>query len=139
MAAPPTLHARPAAPCPWPDSLDAVRAAPENHRVLLENDRVRVLDVTVPAGGKEPIHAHCLPSVLVVLEGGRARDFDDHGKLIEEGEVIPPGATAPFAFWLDRTPPHSVHNTDIVPIHLVRVELKQAALSSANAAGSQER
>jgi hypothetical protein len=32
---------RSAAACPWPDSLDAVRAAPRNHRVVLENDEVR--------------------------------------------------------------------------------------------------
>ncbi|OGX87506.1 hypothetical protein [Hymenobacter coccineus] len=36
-----------AAPWPWPDSLDAVVAAPQFHRVLFENDRVRVLEVTV--------------------------------------------------------------------------------------------
>jgi hypothetical protein len=33
--------------CAWPASLDAVAAAPGNHRVLLENDRVRVLEIIV--------------------------------------------------------------------------------------------
>jgi len=117
--------------CPWPETLDAVRAAPANHRVLLENAAVRVLDVTVAPGKREPVHAHCLPSVLVVLEGGRAQDSDQSGKLLDEGTVIPGGAKAPFAFWLDRTPPHSVHNIDAVPIHLVRVELKTAPTSGA--------
>jgi hypothetical protein len=28
----------------WPDALDAMIAAPAHHEVLLENDRVRVLD-----------------------------------------------------------------------------------------------
>lgn len=115
--------------CTWPEALDAVRAAPANHRILLENDAVRVLDVTVPSGTQEPVHAHCLPSVLVVLEGGRARDYDQSGKLLDEGTVIPDGEKAPFAFWLDRTPPHSVHNIDAVPIHLIRVELKSASRS----------
>jgi hypothetical protein len=64
-----------------------------------------------------------------VLEGGRAQDYDQSGKLFDEGSVIPKGAKAPFAFWLDRTPPHSVHNIDTVPIHLVRVELKAAPSS----------
>jgi len=125
IAAPSALRTGPTAPCPWPEALDAVRAAPANHRVLLENDAVRVLDVTVAPGKEEPVHAHCLPSVLVVLEGGRARDYDQSGQLLDEGPVIPEGAKAPFAFWLDRTPPHSVHNTDAVPIHLIRVELKR--------------
>src|SRR2546427_3854450 len=33
-----------AEPWPWPDSLDALAAAPESHRLLFENDRVRVLE-----------------------------------------------------------------------------------------------
>src|SRR5713101_3127574 len=28
----------------WPDSLDALAAAPESHRILFENDAVRVLE-----------------------------------------------------------------------------------------------
>ena len=75
---PQVAEARTKESCPWPPELDAVAAAPGNHRVVLENDRVRVLDVTVAPGTREPLHAHCLPSVLVVLEGGRARDYDGH-------------------------------------------------------------
>jgi hypothetical protein len=33
----------------WPPSMDAVVAAPESHRVLFENDDVRVLEVTIHA------------------------------------------------------------------------------------------
>src|SRR6266852_7702154 len=33
-----------------PDALDAVAVAPQTHKVLLENDRVRVLEVSLPAG-----------------------------------------------------------------------------------------
>ena len=111
-------------PCPWPQSLDAVVAAPQNHRVLLENEKVRVLDVVVAPGTREPLHAHCLPSVLTVLQGGRARDYDADGKISDEGSVVPSGKSTPFSFWLERTPPHSVENLDSIPIHLIRVELK---------------
>jgi hypothetical protein len=48
-------------------ALDAVAAAPGNHRVLLENEQVRVLDVVVPVGTREPVRAHCWPSVLYVM------------------------------------------------------------------------
>jgi hypothetical protein len=30
---------------PWPRELDALIAAPDSHRLLFENDRVRVLEV----------------------------------------------------------------------------------------------
>jgi len=51
----------------WPDSLDAVVAAPEHHSVLLENDRVRVLDARVEAGDTVPAHTHRWPGVHYVV------------------------------------------------------------------------
>lgn len=36
-----------------PDATDAVAAAPVNHKVILENDTVRVLEATVPLHSKE--------------------------------------------------------------------------------------
>ncbi len=44
---------------PWPDSLDALVAAPKHHALLLEDDRVRVLQTTIPAGDVAPLHTHC--------------------------------------------------------------------------------
>ena len=41
---------------PWPDSLDAVVAAPGSHRVVLENQTTRVLEVTIAPGEREPEH-----------------------------------------------------------------------------------
>jgi hypothetical protein len=38
----------------WPPSMDAVVAAPESHRVLFENDDVRVLEVIIAAGIANP-------------------------------------------------------------------------------------
>ena len=48
-----------------PDALDAVAAAPQTHKVLLENDLVRVLEVSLPAGVKEPAHSHVWPALIV--------------------------------------------------------------------------
>ena len=47
-----------------PDATDAVAAAPVHHKVVLENDVVRVLDVTVPLYSAEPPHTHFWPSVF---------------------------------------------------------------------------
>ena len=43
---------------------DAVAAAPTNHKVLLEDDKIRVLRVEVAPGTTEPIHNHSWPSVM---------------------------------------------------------------------------
>jgi quercetin dioxygenase-like cupin family protein len=49
----------------WGDELDAVVAAPNSHRVVFENEKVRVLEVSVPPGTREPEHTHRWPSVVV--------------------------------------------------------------------------
>ena len=51
----------------WPDELDALTAAPGNHQLLLENDRVRALLTTIPIGATTPVHAHRWPSVEYVV------------------------------------------------------------------------
>jgi len=50
---------------PWPPSLDALVAAPENHTLLMENDKVRVVETRIGPGRRSrciPIagHACCL-------------------------------------------------------------------------------
>ena len=49
-------------PCRRPD---AVIAAPAHHKVLFENDRLRVLEVTLQPDEEEPVHHHRWPSVFV--------------------------------------------------------------------------
>jgi len=48
----------------WADSLDAVKAAPNSHQVLFENDKIRILEVTLEPYGFEPMHTHQYPSVM---------------------------------------------------------------------------
>lgn len=47
-----------------PDGTDAVARSPEAHKVILENDAVRVLEATIPLHGTEPPHTHFWPSVF---------------------------------------------------------------------------
>ena len=52
------------------DSTDAVAAAPEHHKVILENDAVRVLEARVPLHSHEPPHTHPWPSVFFEQTSG---------------------------------------------------------------------
>ena len=45
-------------PSSWDPALDAVVAAPANHKVLFENDQLRVLEVTLEPEEEEPTHHH---------------------------------------------------------------------------------
>jgi hypothetical protein len=66
---------------PWPDSMDAVGAAPKNHKVLYEDERVRILEVTVEPGEKENMHYHRWPSVLIVDSPARKKEYTSDCKV----------------------------------------------------------
>src|SRR4051794_8873561 len=48
----------------WTPENDALVAAPQNHKLLFENEEVRVVEVSVQPGVREPLHAHRYPSCL---------------------------------------------------------------------------
>lgn len=48
----------------WPENLDALKAAPENHTVVFEDDNMRVLAVLLDGKKSEPIHTHKYKSVM---------------------------------------------------------------------------
>ena len=62
-------------PWPWPETMDALPAAPASHRVLAENDRVRVLEVLIEPETREPEHTHQAASVMIVDEPARIRYY----------------------------------------------------------------
>jgi mannose-6-phosphate isomerase-like protein (cupin superfamily) len=109
--------------CAWPPSADAVTAAPGNHHVLLENEQVRVLDVVVPPHTREPVHAHCSPSVLYILEASAFIDRDANGKVLVDTRDLKTPLTFPMTMWKDPEAPHAVENLSDKPLHLIRVEL----------------
>ncbi len=52
-------------PSTWDPALDAVVAAPKHHKVIFENERLRVLEVSLEPNDEEPTHHHRWPSVFV--------------------------------------------------------------------------
>ncbi len=108
---------------PWPDALDAVVTTPTSHRVLLENDRVRVLEVTIEPGTRETEHTHRAVSVMIVDEPARIRYYAPGA---QPSEVSQESGTAPGprVQWMEREGPHSVENIDQHRYHAIRIELK---------------
>jgi hypothetical protein len=109
----------------WPDSLDALIAAPAFHRLLLENDRVRVLDVRIPPGQLVPVHTHKWPSVVYVQSASDFIRRDGHGKVILDSRVAGAPQSDSVVQLLPPLPPHSVENVGTSEIHLFTVELKE--------------
>jgi hypothetical protein len=110
---------------PWPDSLDALIAAPDHHRLLLENDDVRVLEVHIPPGQFVPVHTHRWPSVIFTLSAADFIRRDGEGKLLLDTRVTPFPNPRPAAEWLPPLPAHSVENVGTNDIRLFSVELKR--------------
>ncbi len=65
-------------------AVDFLAAAPKQTKVLLENDKVRVIEVKFKKGDKVPMHSH--PEIVVyVIKGGKTRFTDESGKTTETG------------------------------------------------------
>lgn len=88
-------------------------------KVKFENDRIRVMEATLPPGMKEAVHSH--PAyVIYVLEGGKYRNYASDGKVTEgelkSGEV------------LFREPlTHAAENIGSTTMHMILVELKKVS------------
>jgi hypothetical protein len=110
-------------PWPWPETMDALLAAPASHRVLLDNDFVRVLEMVIEPGAREPEHTHQAPSVMIVDEPARIRYYRGEELRFESParSGSPPGVRVR---WMEPEGPHSVENIDGHRYHAIRVELK---------------
>src|SRR5512135_3110112 len=84
----------------WPDSLDALQAAPAHHERLLENERVRVIRTHIPAGDIVPLHTHRWPGVAYVMSASDFIRRDENGGLLFDSRETGPPPTTPAAQWL---------------------------------------
>jgi hypothetical protein len=110
---------------PWPASLDALSAAPGHHTLLLENDRVRVLETRIPPGDIVPVHTHCWPSVLYVLSWSECIRCDAGGTVVLDSRTTGSSGSLPSVAWSEALPPHSLENVGTSEIRVISVEIKQ--------------
>ena len=117
-------------PSNWDPELDAVKAAPKHHKVLFENERVRVLEVTLEPNDEEPVHHHRWPSVFV-LDQIKPPIVD----ITPDGKRVPPHRDIIQALeaWNGRgclvvnmapQSPGRVLNESDVTVHGIRIEMK---------------
>jgi len=108
---------------------DALAAAPAHHRLVFENESVRVLETRIPPGDTVPLHTHCWPSVNHLVSSSDFVRRDGEGNVTLDsrngGPVMNPGDV----FWLDPLPLHTLENVGSADIHVVTVELKQNSRS----------
>jgi hypothetical protein len=115
---------------PWPASMDSVAASPANHKVLLENENIRLVEVSIQPGEKENMSGCPWTSALLFYEPQpKGRDTSNDGKVTEVGRRLD-GADFPVAVRVGPEPPHAFENIDIFPAHFYRVEFKKVKFRS---------
>jgi hypothetical protein len=118
----------------FPQGYDAVKAAPDSHKVIFENALVRVLEVTMPPPGKtEPMHHHHWPSFFLDWDtGGKSPHIHYHqpGNIVRDS----PSTDSPVhaghwsVHWMKPEPMHAIETIENYyspnDPPLIRVEIK---------------
>lgn len=99
------------------DNLDPLKIMPNTHKLLFENQFVRVIDSRVPAGAEEAKHGH--PHCVTVY----LADVEFESKALPDGKTTRARRTAGTAEWSDATV-HEVRNVGSTASHNIRIELK---------------
>lgn len=97
--------------------LDPLNIAPQNYRLLMENSRVRVYDVTIRPGEKIAMHSNG-PAVIYVINDGRLKHTYPDGKVRETDAV------SGTVIW-DEAETHETENIGETDIHSLKIELLQ--------------
>src|SRR3954454_4524207 len=83
--------------------MDPVRLSPQNYKVRLDNDRVRVMEYHLKPGEKEPMHTHPVGFVYVLSNGSMRSTMPDGRSSVVEG-------TAGEVFWREQAMTHATEN-----------------------------
>jgi quercetin dioxygenase-like cupin family protein len=105
--------------------MDAMAVSQANHRVILENEHVRVLDTRVAPGERTAIHCHEWPAALYVLSWSDFLRYDEHGTVVLDSRQIDPRPGPGDALWGAPLVPHCVENVGKGDLHIIAVELKR--------------
>lgn len=108
----------------WPDALDALSAAPEHHRLLFENDRVRVLETLIPAGESTAIHTHRWANVQHVVNATQFVRRDGEGTVLVDTRADRDRPRSGLTHWSEPLPPHLIENVGDAELRVIMVELK---------------
>jgi quercetin dioxygenase-like cupin family protein len=115
QAAPPIPEPPPATTGP----VDGLVSSPDNFKLLLENEQVRVLQYTLLPGTLDHWHTHP-PRVGYILSGAKIRVTEADGSHEDYDEKT--GDT----YWGDFSPLHDTRNIGTTPYIALLVEVKDA-------------
>jgi len=106
----------------WNPADDAVAIEGRTHLLVMENDKVRVLDQLLPPGTIQAYHTHKYPSIMIMLEPAKTNyNHVDPARSCQEDP------DSEYVGILNLKPEglHSVENIDNKNFYSMRIEFKQ--------------
>ncbi len=110
------------------EGVDPVEVSPETYKVILDNDYIRVLEISAKPGDRDEMHSHPV-NAWYAVEGAKIRLHTPDGD--SKDVDITPG-TANFQDSIDM---HSMENIDDTDLKLIMVELKDKKLPTIPTSG----
>jgi hypothetical protein len=111
----------------WPESMDALIAAPEHHTLLMENEKMRVVKTRILPGQTVPVHTHRLGGVLFIQSWSDLIRPDQHGNVLLDTRRSHDKPMLNTPLWQEPLPPHTVENVGGALFTGVQVEIKDAS------------
>ena len=107
---------------------DPVKKSPQFYKVLLENEKVRVLEFRLEPGEKEPQHSH--PAGVVYVLNGATLKFS-----YPDGRTEERTAATGDTIWREPVT-HAVENIGKTQAHVIVIDLKKSAPPSPGSGAS---
>ena len=109
----------------WPDELDALIASPQHHKLLFENEFVRVLDTNIPPGEITNLHTHQFSSSLYFLSWSDFIRYDEKGNVLVDSRTLSKIPAVGSALWSGPLAAHCLKNIGTNDLHVISVEIKK--------------
>lgn len=109
----------------WSMELDALIASPQHHKLLFENEFVRVLDTNIPAGETTAVHTHQYSASLYILSWSDFIRSDADGNVLLDSRTLQKIPANGSALWNEPLSPHSLKNIGENDLHVISAEIKK--------------
>ncbi|MDB4901651.1 MAG: hypothetical protein JWQ63_932 [Mucilaginibacter sp.] len=110
----------------WHNELDALIVSSQHHKLLLENEFVRVLDANIPPGEMTTIHTHRFAASHIVISWSDFIRYDAEGNVLLDSRNLGKTVSTHTALWSEPLGPHALKNVGSNDLHIISVELKES-------------
>ena len=109
----------------FPLQLDALIAAPQHHKLLFENEQVRVLDTLIPPGETTALHTHQWPASLYIISWSDFIRYDEQDNILLDSKTLTTTILPGTALWSNPIESHRLKNTGDTSLHVIAIEIKK--------------